>query len=218
MMSARPTGAIETAGRSLFPVEVAVAVERIGASDEADLWPEEHAAILGAVPARLAEFSAGRSAARRVLVALGYVPAAVPMGADRAPLWPDGISGSIAHAAGIAIAVARRGLPIGIDVEEDAPLDRELWPVICGPAELAHLPSGDPGRGARHVFAAKEAVFKAQCPRRRAMFGFDAVSVTLAADGFDAQILANAGAYRAGQVIRGRLASIDGLVLAGVAA
>jgi hypothetical protein len=40
---------------------------------------------------------------------------------DRAAALADqGISGSIAHAAGYAIAVARRGAPLGVDIEEDS--------------------------------------------------------------------------------------------------
>jgi 4'-phosphopantetheinyl transferase EntD len=217
MTSDLPTGAIEAAVRSLFPAEVAVAAERIGVSTEADLWPEERVAIAGAVPARLSEFCAGRFAARRALAALGLRPTALPMRTDRAPLWPTGIAGSIAHAHGFAIAVARHGPALGVDIEADAPLDADLWPVICDSAELGRLPTIERGRHVRCIFSAKESVFKAQDPGQRAMFGFDTVSVTLANDAFDAQFCRDAGAFRAGQVVPGRLARIQGLVLAGVA-
>jgi 4'-phosphopantetheinyl transferase EntD len=69
----------------------------------------------------------------------------------------------------------------------------------------------------RRVFAAKEALFKAQAPGRRAMFGFDAVHVTLAERHFDAQFRTAVGAFRAGDRIRGRLALAEGMILAGVA-
>jgi hypothetical protein len=49
------------------------------------------------------------------------------------------------------------------------------------------------------------------------MFGFDAVQVTLVEGGFDAQFLANAGAFRTGDRVQGRLALVEGLILAGVA-
>jgi 4'-phosphopantetheinyl transferase EntD len=217
MTQALVLAAIETAVRSLFPSEVAIAVERVVAGADADLWPEERAAMTGAVPARLAEFSAGRRAARRVLTTLGHEPLALPMGLDRAPIWPQGVAGSIAHAAGIAIAVARVGAALGVDVEDDAPLGEDLWPVICTPEDLIRLPLDNRGRLVRKVFSAKEAVFKAQEPGQRAMFGFDAVSVTLADDRFDAQFQIDAGAYRVGQVVQGRLARLHGLILAGVA-
>jgi 4'-phosphopantetheinyl transferase EntD len=208
---------IETALAGLFPSGVAVATCDLALADPGALWPAERDSIAGAVPHRLAEFSAGRQAARRALAALGHPAAALPMGADRAPLWPEGIAGSIAHAAGVAVAVARSGPPLGIDVEDDAPLTPDLWPVIAGPEEQRALPPGDTGRRVRQVFAAKEALFKAQYPATRAMFGFDAVAVALANGGFSATFRISVGAFRQGQIIRGRMALVEGLILAGVA-
>lgn len=208
--------AVERALKSLFPSEVAVAAERIGLHDLASLWPEERQAVANAVPRRQAEFAAGRTAARRVLASLGHEAAALPVGLDRAALWPEGLCGSIAHDAGHAIAVGRRGAPLGVDLEPDTPLEDALWPVICSPEELEML-KGDTARLVRRVFCAKEAVFKAQPPAPRALFGFEAVAVTLAEDGFNAQFRADVGAFRFGQVLTGRLALVDGMVLAGVA-
>ncbi len=208
--------AVETALRSLFPAGVAVAVERTAMSDPTTLWPDERDAMIGAVPRRLAEFTAGRIAARRVLASLGHPPAALPMGADRAAIWPPGLSGSIAHDADLAIAVGRMGAPLGVDLEPDAPLEEALWPVICQEGELTRL-QGDTGRQVRQVFCAKEAVFKAQPADARAMFGFDMLDITLAEGRFDAQFRASVGPFRAGQVLSGRLAVVDGVILAGVA-
>lgn len=208
---------VRAALATLFPADVAIAVCDLAAADPATLWPAERAAIAGAVPHRLAEFAAGRAAARAALSALGHAPAALPMGPDRAPVWPHGVAGSIAHAAGVAIAVARHGAPLGVDVEADAPLPPDLWPVITTPAERAALPEGDTGSLIARVFVGKEALFKAQAPGARAMFGFDAVSLTLAKTGFDAKFLTKAGAFRTGDILHGRLAVADGLILAGVA-
>ena len=208
---------IEAAIATLFPQDVAVAMCSLAAADPHDLWPEERPAVAKAVPQRVAEFAAGRQAARTALAALGHPPVALPMGPDRAPVWPKGIAGSISHAAGIAVAVVRHGAPIGIDIEEDSPLPEDLWPSLTSPEERAAFPPGDSGQQVRRVFAAKEALFKAQAQGARAMFGFDAARVTLAEHAFDAQIVAQAGAFRIGERVRGRLALIDGLVLAGVA-
>lgn len=208
--------AVEAALRALFPAGVAVAAQRIGRADPASLWPEEQLSVAGAVPRRLAEFAAGRTAARRVLAALGHPPAALPMGLDRAATWPAGLCGSIAHDADLAVAVGRRGAPLGVDLEPDAPLEPELWPVFCSPDELRRL-DGDTARRVRQIFCAKEAVFKAQPPAARVLFGFDAVEVTLAENTFNAQFRASVGAFRAGQVLTGRLALVDGVILAGVA-
>lgn len=217
MTSVLRLGRIGQALAALFPTEVSVAVCNLAAADPGALWPEERAAVARAVPRRVTEFAAGRQAARQALSALGLPPLALPRLPDRAPLWPEGIAGSISHSAGLAVAVARRGAPIGVDVEEDLALAPEIWPEISSAAERASLPDGDAGLWLRRLFAAKEALFKAQAQGARAMFGFDAVHVTLAEEGFDAQFRTDAGAFRTGDVVRGRLALVEGLVLAGVA-
>jgi len=211
------TAAVEARLRRLFPVEVTVAAEPIGLVSTGALWPEEQAAIIGAVPARRAEFTAGRVAARRTLARLGLPPLALLMAPDRAAIWPEGISGSIAHAAGFAVAVARQGAPLGVDIEEDTGIAPDLWPIICLPDELQRLGKGDTARQVKRIFCAKEAVFKAQAPASRALFGHEILSVTLAEDHFHAQFLTDAGAFRAGQTVRGRIVVQDGLVLTGVA-
>jgi 4'-phosphopantetheinyl transferase EntD len=208
---------IEAAVGALFPKDVAVALCSLSAADPMDLWPGERPALTGAVPHRLAEFAAGRQAARTALAALGHRAVALPMGPDRAPIWPDGIAGSISHTAGIAVAVVRHGAPLGIDIEDDSPLAEDLWSTLTSPEERSALPPGDTGQQVRRVFAAKEAVFKAQAQGARAMFGFDAVRVTLAESAFYAQFLTNAGAFRSGDKVQGRLALVEGLVVAGVA-
>ena len=209
--------AVETALLALFPAGVTVAAERVGNGRAGEVWPEEHAAVAGAVPSRQAEFAAGRIAARRCLAALGHPPVALPAGKDRAAIWPPGIFGSISHAGGIAVAVACKAGPVGVDIEADAGLEPDLWPVICTAEELAALPESDRGRWVRHVFSAKEAVFKSQDPERRAIFGFDAVTVRLVDGGFRARFRGDAGGFSAGQVVPGRLATVRGLVLTGVA-
>ena len=206
--------AAEAALARLFPPGVAVALVGIGAGE---LLPGEAAAVAGAVPARVAEFAAGRLAARRALAALGHPAVAIPAGPDRAPCWPEGLAGSIAHAQGVAVAAVRRGASLGLDVEADAALEPELWPLICDPVELAALPAGDRGRAVRLVFAAKEAVYKAQYPLTGRLIGFDAVRVTLEEDGFVARLRQKVGPLPDGHRLRGRILRAGGLVLAGVA-
>lgn len=210
-------GTLEAALASLFPPGVAVAVELVGAVHDGALWPDELAGIAGAVPARRAEFSAGRIAARRCLVVLGRKPASLPIGGDRAAIWPQGVFGSISHGAGVVAAVASDLGPLGIDIEEDAALEPALWPVICGRDELSRMPKTGRGRWIRQIFAAKEAVFKAQDPAERVMFGFDAVSVQLTVNGFVACFRLEMGAFAKGQEVHGRLALVQGMILAGVA-
>lgn len=208
--------AAEAALARLFPAGVAVSVVGIGAGPPA-LLPEEMAAVAGAVPARVAEFAAGRLAARRAMAALGHPPGPIPAGADRAPLWPVGLSGSISHAAGVAVAAVRVGGPLGLDLEEDAALEPDLWPLICDPGELAALPETDRGRAARLVFSAKEAIYKAQYPLTGRLIGFEAVAVTLEDGGFVARLRQEVGPLPQGYRMRGRVERVDGLILTGVA-
>jgi 4'-phosphopantetheinyl transferase EntD len=224
-----PIGPIESGLAGLFPAGTAVAAVQIGAAgmDSAALHPAEATAVAGAVPARQAEFAAGRAAARRALAALGHPGAAVPRGPGRAPLWPAGIGGSIAHGAGVAVAAVRAGGPLGLDLEEDAPLEPALWPLVCTAEELerelAALPGATArGRLVRRIFAAKEAVYKAQYPLTGALIGFEAVTVRLVAGGFVARFREDLPGLPPGQAMAGRFAHVPGpaggLILAGVAA
>jgi 4'-phosphopantetheinyl transferase EntD len=208
--------AVEAALAALFPAGTAVAAAPVMAGTRPD-WPEEAAAVAGAVPRRVAEFAAGRAAARRAMAALGLAPVPIPMGADRAPVWPEGLAGSISHAAGVAVAALRRGGAIGLDVEEDAALEPGLWRLICMPAELEAAPAAERGRHVRRVFAAKEAVYKAQYPLSGRLIGFDAVEVRFDATGFTARFTRVEGPFAAGHELRGRLVCAEGLILAGVA-
>lgn len=154
----------------------------VAVSGEAELFPEESLAVLRAVPRRRAEFAAGRLAARRAMAKLGAPATEIPAGPDRAPVWPQGIVGSISHSDGLCVAVvgfAHDVEALGVDIEADAPLDPALIPEICLSEELETLPEAARPAQARRVFSAKEAAYKAHYPRARRIFGFHALSVDL---------------------------------------
>lgn len=150
-----------------------------------DLWADEAAALARAIPKRRAEFAAGRRAARAAMAMLGLPAAAIPQGADRAPIWPAGLTGSIAHCDHACIAaVSTTHISLGIDIEPATPLESDLWDIICTAPErhwIACQP--DAGRAAKQIFSAKEAIYKAQYPITRRVIGFDAVTVSIAPDG-----------------------------------
>ena len=160
----------------------------------APLYPQEAASTRRMVDKRHREFAAGREAARAAMADLGLPPTAIPMGADRAPLWPAGLCGSISHSAGAAVAlVARRGRAgtIGIDIEDDSPLAPDLWPEILTASELDNLmraPGATRGHRAKRIFSAKEAVYKAQYPLTERMLGFGDVALSLTRTGFTARV------------------------------
>lgn len=147
------------------------------------LWPQEKPAIAHAVAKRRREFGAGRIMARQAMAAIGLSKASIPMGPDRAPIWPEGVVGSISHCESLCIAVVARSQDIreiGIDVEEYTPLEQNLWAEICIEEEVAWLntqPHEMRGYIAKRIFSAKEAVYKAVFPRIRQVLEFDAITV-----------------------------------------
>ncbi|MDJ0823306.1 MAG: 4'-phosphopantetheinyl transferase superfamily protein [Paracoccaceae bacterium] len=147
-------------------------------SDYRALFPAEKQAIARAVPSRKAEFTGGRRAARAALTALGHPSQPIPMAADRAPVWPEGVRGSITHCGQTCMALVsshRDCAALGVDLEAATPLDDDLISEICHQSEAAN------GTDAKRVFSAKEAIYKAQYPLTGAFLGFDAVRVDLAA-------------------------------------
>jgi 4'-phosphopantetheinyl transferase EntD len=164
-----------------------------GPASDAQLMPEERATVARAVPARVLEFAAGRTCARTALGRLGCPPVAIPVGAQREPIWPTGFIGSITHCQGhCAAAVARRELEgsqpitsLGLDAEPALPLPAEVVEMVCSPAERDWI--GRQGQDAlpwdRLVFSAKESVFKCVFPLERRFLEFDEVEITFTGAG-----------------------------------
>ena len=188
-----------------------------GATEEG-LWPGE--AVPKATPDRLREFVAGRSAARAAMQALGHPPSAVPMLADRSPLWPEAVTGSISHCDGACLALLgwrRDWAGIGLDLEPAKPLEATLWPEILSRAEqsaVMGLPIAETGLAALQIFMAKEAVYKAQYPITGQLFGFEGLGITLQNGGFEARFTAAVPPFAAGRVVTGRFATAQGLIAA----
>jgi len=183
-------------------------------------WPGEAPFVARATPARQAEFAAGRAAARQALRAVGLVPFAIPMRADRAPVWPAGIVGSITHHDGQCLAVATRrriAAGLGLDLEPLDPLAPDLAFEITTAAERTWL-SGQPedlrGVLARVVFSAKEASYKALYPQTGEVVGFDAMEIRpdLALGRFTATLNRRFGRYPMGQRLIGQIRVENGLV------
>lgn len=178
---------IATRLRAILPSDVRLAEPAAPLA----LWPGED--LAGAVPARLTEFAAGRSAARQALHALGLAAVAIPMGPDRAPIWPDAATGSISHCAGACLAVvglARDYRGLGLDIEPLHALPAELWSTILRPEEqreINALPPAQQGLQVLRIFVAKEAAYKAQYPITRQVFDFQTLRITWKDQGFTAE-------------------------------
>ncbi len=189
------------------------------------LFPEEEAQIGRAVDKRIREYGAVRGLYRSLLPAVGRAPSALVNADDRAPVWPEGLSGTITHTHGycaVAITTSTDVLGLGLDAERAGPLKRGLWKSICTPGELATLHAmheHDAGELGKLIFSAKECAYKAQYARTRAFLGFQAMRIDadFARGLFVATFEQPAGEiYAPGDTLEGRFVTTDALVLTGV--
>ena len=157
-MSADPTegaaavAAVGDALARLAPAGVRTGCRAIAASDVGSLFPVEAVAVARAVPRRRHEFATGRVLLRQLVGA--DVP--IDVAADRSPVLPAGVVGSLAHAGSLAVAAACGtdvAAALGVDVEPATALDDGLAAVILRPDEGA--------MDAHLAFTLKEAVYKA---------------------------------------------------------
>ena len=141
--------------------------------------------VARSVNKRQAEFFFGRLAARHAMEAAGWAAADVPIGPNREPIWPTGLSGSISHSAGLAAAVVladASSLRVGIDVERviEPSLRETLRATVLDDREY-HCVGACAGSQPQFdelmtiVFSAKESLFKATFAAVGRYFAFDAV-------------------------------------------
>ena len=109
----------------------------------------------GPLPDRAARFRAGR---RLVAQLIGEEYATMPRGPRGAPVWPDGVVGSITHTqeyAAVAIASSHAVDSLGIDAEPMVVLPPETVAVVSNPRELTELGRSAGGRAALLAFVAR---------------------------------------------------------------
>ncbi len=178
--------------QSPFPADVAFVFRERRAGDEeglaAALTPEERALLSSsATPKRVAEFALGRDCARAALRTVGAWPEGSPppsiLRKERAPLWPEGVVGTLAHSRGGAgvgaavAAVARTGSyrGLGVDLER---ADREALSLarrilrLDERTALSALPTDAQRTWIGIAFSVKEAIFKAIHPATGVYLGF----------------------------------------------
>lgn len=167
--------------RSLLPEDVAVAAAALDSCVWPVPFPEEWDVFARSVPNRQREFAAGRYLARQALVTLGAAAEAIPVGPQRAPLWPQTVIGSITHGSGeCAACVGWRELydGLGIDCEAAQPFDSGLRQLVMSPAEADGRPAAVPPElWPVLVFSIKEAAFKAYHALIPQFLGFEDLSV-----------------------------------------
>lgn len=142
-------------------------------------WPTE---LTDAAATRRSDFLMGRLAAVEALRRLG-AQGSVGRSPDGAPVWPEGIAGSLTHHSGVAAAVVGRDLAgLGVDICPRLEGDR-LRAVVrqcLTEAERERWASED---AATLAFAAKESIYKAAYPRAQRFIGFAEAEITDVGDG-----------------------------------
>lgn len=169
-----------------------------------------------ATASRLAEFRAGRQAARRAMTALGAPPVSIPMANDRSPIWPAHLVGSISHCKGACLAVVAysgRIRSLGLDVEPIKDLPPDIWDTIFRPEEVPHGASGA-GRLALQTFVAKEAVYKAQYPVSNSFVDFQAIRIRIVGGAFTGEFMIDVPKFPKGTQLAGVLVEANGFLAA----
>lgn len=218
-------GAVELLA-SVLPESV-VAVARLADDDVGPLHPSEASAVERAVASRRAEFTTGRACAREALVSLGAPAEAVPVGEKRAPVWPDGVVGSITHTRGFrgaAVAWRAEVRSVGIDAEAHDALPDGVLEAVSSESERAGLARLAAARPEvcwdRVLFSAKESVYKTWFPLTRRWLGFEEAELEPSPDGtFLARLLVE-GPTVDGAVVsqfRGRWAVDGGILVTAIA-
>lgn len=139
-----------------------------------------------AVVKRKASFLAGRCCARGALTEAGFDHGAgVAIGANRCPVWPPGVVGSITHTGRFAAATVARTADmagIGLDMEPlmDGDTCRRLNQYVTVPIERLSLASNLAAPQTlflSFVFSAKESIFKCLFPLVNRYFDFSDVAI-----------------------------------------
>ncbi|RWC42961.1 MAG: 4'-phosphopantetheinyl transferase superfamily protein [Mesorhizobium sp.] len=165
---------------AIAPKSVRIGCRVIRDGDEAHLLPDEAHTIPARRPAMRRASGAARWIAHGLLAELGVKDVAILRTPSGAPVWPDGIIGSLAHDDHMAMAaVAPVGhiASLGIDVEPALPLPDEILALVATPADRTD--AADRHLAGRLLFAAKEAVYKAVYPLDREVLGYEDITVDL---------------------------------------
>ena len=142
-------------------------------------WPTE---LTDAAATRRSDFLMGRLAAVEALRRLG-AQGSVGRSPDGAPVWPEGIAGSLTHHSGVAAAVVgrdRAGLGVDICPRLEGDRLRAVVRQCLTEAERERWASED---AATLAFAAKESIYKAAYPRAQRFIGFAEAEVVDVGDG-----------------------------------
>ena len=184
-----------------------------------DLPPAEAKAAQSMSAKRLHEFAHGRTCARLALAKLGAAKCPIPVGDNRAPIWPDGFVGSISHAGEYATAVVALKAEcraLGVDLEPREPLDEKLLPMICRPEEISQSRRSEEELiFAKILFSAKECVYKCVWPTILRFIEFHEIEIQLDTEAKSFRAVPHSTRHPIDLVreVRGRYMTTDDLII-----
>ncbi len=152
------TRLLQAARPGLHPIGYGVATA--GDYRQVALYPEEEWATRAMSEHRKHEFWMGRAAGRRALLDMGTEPHPITI-AGRRPVFASGLTGSISHSDGAAVAVvaaSTRFRSVGIDLQL-RPMPARAAALVLSSTELQTLTGEE--CSCTTLFSAKEAAFKA---------------------------------------------------------
>ncbi|MGO4440735.1 4'-phosphopantetheinyl transferase family protein [Rhizobium sp. RAF56] len=171
---------LATAIAAIAPKGIRVGCRIIREGDEAKLLPDEARSITSRHVAARRASGAARWIAHRLLAELGVTNYAVLRTASGAPMWPGGVTGSLAHDERMALAAVAPAAEIdslGIDVEPATPLPDDIVALVATEAEMSGM--GHQPLSGRLLFSIKEAVYKAVYPIDRLILEYEDITVDL---------------------------------------
>ena len=165
-----------------------------------------------AAPRRKAEYITGRICAGAAIRCLSGVPQIPGRSSDGAPLWPEGLVGSISHSRGKAIAIAgsrHRYARLGVDLEKKLDFDEasEIASLVLARHENECLNEmvQEP-LSVTLGFSAKESLFKALCPEA---LEFDPFEISrIVAVGLNGSVTLQLQKHLSADHVRGRLFNV----------
>ena len=175
------------------------AVELFGSIGVQGLSRAELEVVARSSQRRRQDFAAGRACAHAATSAWGFDSQSLLPDDHGVPQWPGGISGSITHTHGYALAATLwqltvicdshnyaigvgRLASVGVDAEHIDSVGADVYDMIFTALErdsLARLHGPERQWAATAMFVAKEAFYKAQYPLTVEWIGFEEANVTV---------------------------------------
>jgi len=138
-----------------------------------------------AVAKRRAEYLASRVCARYALTLFGFTDFVLANDADRAPVWPQGMAGSLSHTRqriGLLLTREASGKLLGVDCEEfmQPETAEEMQSMVISAREKAVLATSHQpfATALTAAFSLKESLYKTLFPAFRQFMNFNEAEIT----------------------------------------